>query len=343
MPRQFFTKGKTLRNGGQLCRQCAKHAVCAGCNQYLPSGDLDAQGCCRRCTENEQIDRFLQTPKDEVSHFGMLEARKAQTEADYAVLLVCQRLGLHERMVAQRILEFSRLPHMLTQKGMHHCELCDETFSEVAPLKKVRMAMPVTECVEADWAECPGERLHFFAGQSCKVLELRRTEGGIWFFRTQGRRRRPEQPERQRPEDLVLVSESCWGPLSATEEARRTSALVAHLRSERHRKLEDSVSSGRLRLVKHAAATLAKQLGERPTTSLSRFQEGLGITERFCSPVDVDRAAQLERVRDLDIPIKFMRLVLPGRQDQQLLWITREELLQVEEEYEKRGKRGARR
>ena len=58
---------------------------------------------------------------------------------------------------------------------------------------------------------------------------------------------------------------------------------------------------------------------------MSRFRAGLGLANRFCEPLHVESARKLERVRDLEIPVKFLREVLPGRQE--FLWITPEELL----------------
>merc|ERR1712060_812346 len=96
------------------------------------------------------------------------------------------------------------------------------------------------------------------------------------------------------PKGTLLAPASFWAPLSATLEGRKPPLLPKHLESSKHKEYEEAISLGRSLLVSRAAIELAGKLDERPTTSLSRFRAGLGITGRFCEPGDPERARRLE-------------------------------------------------
>merc|ERR1712023_388608 len=96
--------------------------------------------------------------------------------------------------------------------------------------------------------------------------------------------------------------------------------LKEHLKQSLHLSTEASVTDGSICLVSREAKKLAAGLQERATISLSRFRAGLGISGRFCALTDVKCAKQLYRVRDLDIPAKLLREVLPEDR-QQAMWV----------------------
>merc|ERR1711879_7503 len=67
---------------------------------------------------------------------------------------------------------------------------------------------------------------------------------------------------------------------------------------------------------------------------------GLDINARFCKITDIDRARRLERVRDLGIPFKYLRALFPNRKEQELVWITADEVFDAEEIYKDRSRKG---
>lgn len=346
-PRSAFPKAELAASSGARCRTCVQGMLCSGCNQLLPIGTFDeahahrraggGEMLCRTCQDNAQIDRLLQTPKDEVTHFGSHFVFQLQREAEHTLLLACHRYGLSERLLLQKILDFLRVPFIMSQNGMHYCELCDDTFPEVVQRERVHMAI---SSEAADWSGCPGARLKFSPKMSFKVAELRKVPSGEWFFRTQIPQRTAEQISEDLDHGEVLTHfQTRWAPMSATLESREPSALSQHHQSPRHRFLEESVSSGRSCLLNRAALGLARRLNERPSMTLSRLRDGLGLNTRFCCPEDVHRASMLERVRDLDIPLRTVRDALcKGGRERQLLWITRPELLVVEDLYQSQAK-----
>jgi len=293
---------------------------------------------CRSCSGNAQIDKLLQTPKDEVTHFGACGARRLQREAEHTLLFACHIHKIYERSVLQRILDFLRVPFITSYSGMHYCELCDEAFEDVFAKRHLRTS---ASSATVDWTGCPGQRFFFAAGESYAVEEFRKAGNGRWFFKTQVLQRRPDHVYGMPMHQTWF--EPRWAPLLATAEGRELPTVADHLQSERHRVLETSVSGGGKVLVNHAALRLSRCCNENPTTSLSRLRDGLGVTGRFCTPDDVQSAQSLERVRDVGIPMKTLRDVFPGRRDQQLLWLTRTELLLAEEDYRVRSKKGSRR
>mmetsp|Transcript_153781 Transcript_153781/g.294789 ORF Transcript_153781/g.294789 Transcript_153781/m.294789 type:complete len:394 (+) Transcript_153781:72-1253(+) len=361
-PRSAFPKTELAGRGGERCRLCAP-VQCRGCNQWLPPGKFDegqlgrrssgGEACCRTCQGNEQIDRLLQTPKDEVTHFGSHFVFQLQREAEHILLLACHRYGICERLLLQKILDFFRVPFIHSQNGMHYCELCDDTFQEVRARERVQMAIHSNA---ADWSGCPGARLAFITNQVFQVAELQRVPSGQWFFRAQVRQAREVRLGEDVPDIETLLEDghmraqfkkeqappthfqSRWAPWSATMESRGRSAIMEHHRSMLHKKLEERVASGRSCLLNHAALQLSKRLGERPSMSLSRLRDGLGLRTRFCSACDVEQASSLERVRDLDIPLRVVKEALGKGRDGQLLWITRSELFAVEDAYQSQMK-----
>lgn len=357
LPRSAYSKPELGRGGGGRCRNCAQRVQCDGCNVWLLPEKLQGSSRCRRCQENEQVDRLLQTPKDEVTHFGAFRAMRLQREAEHTMLLVCHKYGIWERMVQQRILDFLRVPYVTSHGGMHYCELCDKAFRDLAVEQghQVRMSMPDTQ---ADWAGCPGPQLVFTAGETLTVAELARSTNDRWFFkvlkpvtkvgqRTSNLRNDLDSSifsQRKRVnknnEPLAITCDAFWAPLDATAQGEQPSQLAEHLQSSTHKSYEAAVCSGQTMLVSRAAIELAGKLGERPTTAMSRFKVGLGHANRFCESSHVEMARKLERVRDLDIPVKFLREVLPHRQD--FLWITPDELQEAEDKYEKRKRKGSR-
>eukprot|EP00933_Yihiella_yeosuensis_P022383 TRINITY_DN1762_c0_g1_i3.p1 TRINITY_DN1762_c0_g1~~TRINITY_DN1762_c0_g1_i3.p1 ORF type:complete len:412 (-),score=90.41 TRINITY_DN1762_c0_g1_i3:712-1947(-) len=374
LPRSAFAKAELNRGGSGRCRDCGNRTQCKGCQQLLLPTQLDSKSICRKCRENTQVDRFLQTPKDEITHFGVEKALRLDKEAEHELLLSCHKCGLCERMVLQNILDFLRVPFVTTQNGMHFCELCDETFSElaVAQGQKVRM---LTQCVKIDWADCPGPRLTFHVSETYTISELVKTAKGRWFFRTLAKP--PKKPELKKEPtpghdssaDSTTVSESAaaspdkfsppdrtegstssavpkfesfWAPLDATEEGRQTSPLIDHLKSNTHSAHEAAVNAGEKILISRAALKLAREnpgSGEA-NTAFSRFRDGLSIAGRFCEPRQVELAKKLERIRDVGIPVQFLRDLFPSKQS--FLWISPEELWEAEEKYEKRAKKGQR-
>mmetsp|Transcript_87449 Transcript_87449/g.276291 ORF Transcript_87449/g.276291 Transcript_87449/m.276291 type:complete len:508 (+) Transcript_87449:68-1591(+) len=349
LPRSAFPKAE-LSGGSGRCRDCVIGFQCSGCQVYMPRASFEAGSRqCRTCRGNAQLDRLLGTPKDEVTHFGAMKALRLEREAEYALVLTCCRLGLHDEALLRRILGFLRVPFVTHQNGVHYCELCDTSFQEapVSAGQRLRMAMASSE---AKWVGCPGGRLRFQAGESHGVAAVRQVSSGVWFFRTQARLRGRAAEDGSggtsssrggtQPQFMPL-----WAPLSATEAAGLPSPLAAHLASEAHCSREEAVTSGKRLLVSRAALSLSKELGERPTTTHSRFVAGLSIAGRFCTPEDVEKARRLERVRDAEVPLKFLRDCAVGGQGRELLWISPEAMLAAVDAYEQKlrseGKRGA--
>ena len=197
LPRSVFQRSElSASSDTRRCRDCAGRFLCSGCHVILPLAQLGQTAfrrrVCLQCKENAQIDRLLLTPKDEVTHHGPWRALQLQRGAEYELMLVCNRHGVHEPSVLQNIVSFNRVPFVVSYGGMHHCELCDEAFSEVPTLHRVRMVeLPRL----TDWAGCPGDPL---AVQPCftfAVSEVRRSGNGNWFFRTLAR-----QPEKKTQE-----------------------------------------------------------------------------------------------------------------------------------------------
>lgn len=300
---------------------------------------LEGNARCRKCRENEQVDRFLRTPKDEVTHFGPFDVLCVQREAEHSMLLACHRHGLWERLVLQRILDFVRVPFVTSHSGMHYCELCDKTFSDLAVKQgqQVRMSIPDTQ---ADWSGCPGLRLTFNTGDTYTVAELLKIDTAArWFFKVL----KPIGKERVKHQGSGahdMRFGAFWAPLDASAQGEQPSQLLEHLQGTAHKTHEQAIGSGSILLVSHAAIKLASKLGEPPRTTMSRFRVGLGLTSRFCEASHVERAAKLERVRNLDIPVKFLRETLSWMQD--FLWIAPEELREVEDKYKKRKSRCSR-
>jgi len=346
--RRSLPKAAFSKDGGGRCRECTQGFVCAGCNSYLPrSAFEDSSGppiksfesACRTCRGNAQVDRLLGTPADEVTHFGALAARRLRSEAEYALLLVCHRHGIFHRSVPERILSFARVPYIVSGGGQNYCELCDFTFTEVFARSRVQMAP--TAVPASEWAGCPGERLHFRGGQWVEVAEFHKSpQSGRWFFMTQELQRRSDRGDgnpSQKP-----WYEPRWAPLIATLEGREPTSVAEHLESKKHCDLAALVACGSKIITEHAALDLAKALKERPSTTLSRFRDGLGIDGRFCNPSDTEAARLLQRVRDVDVPPKILREVLPERGGEALLWLRPEELLRAEEAYRQRSRKGSR-
>lgn len=335
----MFAAGRTT------CRDCARTVECRICSA-VPRGSRKATQICQRCSESLQVDKFLQTPKDEVTHFGALEALRLRRETTVTVLMVCCRSGLWEQPILQRIVEFARVPFVTSRNCMHYCELCDAAFDE-CPVKRGQQVQMADPNLAVRWEGCPGERLKYFAGDRFSAVDLFRALSGEWFFKVQVQDRRKLAPEsEQAPEvrDTAALDteeltkqrpcwKTCWAPLGATVEGRRPSPLMAHLQSKLHLELSTVVESGQACLISQAALNVAARLGERPETSLSRFREGLGLQGQLCSPADVDRALKLERVRDAQLPAKFLR----GGHS---LWLTREIMLELEEEHQQQKKGG---
>lgn len=374
LPRSAFSKAELSRGGSSRCRDCGLQKQCKGCNEWLLPALLDGRSRCGKCRENAQVDRLLGTPKDEVTQFGVELALHLDREAEYQLLLVCLRCGLYERMVLQIILDFLRVPFVTTHNGIHFCELCDETFPEVA-VKHGQLVQMATLNKEVDWTGCPGPRLPFHPNETYTVAELAKASNDRWFFRTRAK----SQESLVKPLELqsensaasphsfkpparatarTVVSDVCntcslenvsdvhtlsefqsfWAPLDATVEGRQASPSVVHLNSTIHKAHEAEVAEGRKVLVSRAAIKLATKLGEEATLTLSRFRTGLCLAGRFCEPHHAQLAEQLERVRDVGIPVKFLREVLPARQD--FLWITPDEFWEAQEKYEMRRKKG---
>ncbi|CAK0811939.1 unnamed protein product [Prorocentrum cordatum] len=283
LPRSAFSRAALAADGGS-CRDC-QHHFCGGCNQWLPPSRFDAealrhqrpararwgaappgQACaswCASCGENAQVDRLLNTPKDEVTHFGAWGAVQLQREADHAFLLVCCRRGICERVVLEKILAFARVPFVMTSGGVHYCELCDEAFDEVTAARQYHMRVP---SARAQWDGCPGPRLHFHVGQVCDTAALQRSDNGAWFFKTMARVRPPKPGGGEAAATVAAEGQSKfevrWAPLAATAEALGPSPVVEHLASQRHCSNHRRVSSGEVRLVGRAAMELARRLEE---------------------------------------------------------------------------------
>jgi len=255
-----------------------------------------------------------------------------QRGAEYELMLVCNRHGVHEPSVLQNIVSFNRVPFVVSYGGMHHCELCDEAFSEVPTLHRVRM---VERPRLTDWAGCPGDPL---AVQPCftfAVSEVRRSGNGNWFFRTLARQ--PEKKTQESSSKAFPCFKSYWAPLSQTFEGQEPSTLSKHLASESHMRFETKLAESSSALVSHAALTVSKKLHELPSTSLSRFRDGLGLSERFCTATEMQLALQLIRVRDLNVSTKLLREMLPEKK--QFSWLTLEEMEHLECQ-QQRGKKG---
>eukprot|EP00930_Biecheleria_cincta_P096655 TRINITY_DN88477_c0_g1_i1.p1 TRINITY_DN88477_c0_g1~~TRINITY_DN88477_c0_g1_i1.p1 ORF type:complete len:397 (-),score=45.87 TRINITY_DN88477_c0_g1_i1:114-1304(-) len=359
LPRSAFAKAELARGGSSRCRDCSNRSQCGGCRLWLLPAQLGAKSKCLKCQENAQVDRFLQTPKDEVTHFGVERALQLDRDAEHELLLACHKCGLSERMVLQNILDFLRVPYVTTKNALHFCDLCDETFRELAVVQgqTVHMAAPVK-----DWTGCPDPRLAFDLGEAYTIAELIKSSQDRWFFRTltMPRKRAISRSEPKRvvtttdnkfsPPDrhdgspvlgVLPTFESFWAPIDATEEGRLVSPLMKHLSGSGHKAHEAAVAAGDKLLVSRAAIKLAKNLGnEGSAVSLSRFRDGLGLAGRFCEPKDVELARKLERVRDIEIPVKFLRTIFPQRQ--QFLWISPDEFWEAESKYEQRQKQGTR-
>jgi len=343
LPRSAFPKSELSGAGGGRCRDCVVGVKCSGCQVYLGASRFDAGSrVCRTCSGNTQLDLVLQTPKDEVTHCGALRVQRLEREAEYALLLVCTRRGLHDQMLLRKVLSFLRVPYITSQNGLHYCELCDTSFSEspVAVGARLRMTMMSSA---ANWTHCPryAAKLRFTAGETHVVNEVRKVEDGTWFFKVQAKvRGRAAMDAGPNPSFMPL-----WAPVSATDAAGQPSPLAEHLACETHRRLEDCVGLGTVVLVSQAALKISKQLQERVSLSLSRFKTGLGLVDRFCTPADVEQATCLERVRDAEIPAKFLR-AYAGAQDRELVWMSRETLSAAMEAYEQKqldmGKRSRR-
>mmetsp|Transcript_69614 Transcript_69614/g.193738 ORF Transcript_69614/g.193738 Transcript_69614/m.193738 type:complete len:406 (-) Transcript_69614:64-1281(-) len=372
LPRSAFAKAELSRGGASRCRDCAQRVQCGGCSSWLLPAQIDAKATCRKCRENVQVDRLLKTPKDEVTHFGIERVLQLDRQAEHEILFACQRCGISERMVLQRILDFLRVPYVATHNGMHFCELCDTTFGEVVvnPGQRVRMA---TASNRINWAGCPGPRLVFSLGDKHTVAELRKASNDRWFLRALAAPLKPpgaiEHDATEQKHAMVAnhfvppveissdsacgIADSCvhamtlsrsfesfWAPLDATVEGQQPPPLMEHLASSSHKFHEAAIAACEKVLVSRAAISLARKLGEEPVMALSRFRAGLGLEGRFCEPRHFELAAKLERVRDANIPVKFLRDALPARKD--FLWITSAELWEAEEKYEQRRKRGIR-
>lgn len=361
LPRSAFAKADLNRGGSGRCRDCGQRACCKKCQVWLLPAQLDAKSTCQRCRENAQVDRLLQTPKDEVTHFGVESALRLDREAEHEMLMVCQKCGICERLVLQRILDFIRVPFVTTQNGMHFCELCDTTFGEVR-VKRGQVVHIAVAPDRIDWTGSPGSRLAVNVEDSHTVAELRKVSNDRWFFRTlatppntavreasSGSQTKPRHLAADVMADVLAdgypkpspgtAFESFWAPLDSTVEGRELSPIAEHLNGKVHKDYETVVAEGSQLLVSRAALKLAKRLGEDPSMSLGRFRAGLGIVGRFCAAPDVEHAERLQRVRDVNIPVKFLREVLPTRTD--FLWITSGELWEAEEKYEQRRKRGS--
>lgn len=344
LPRSAFPKSELSGGGSGRCRDCVAGLRCSGCQEQLPASNFDAGSrICRTCCGNTQVDRVLQTPKDEVTHFGSVCLQRLEREAEYTLLLVCTRMGLHDQMLLRNIFRFLRVPYITSQNGLHYCELCDTSFSETPIVVGSRLRMTMMSSA-AKWTHCPchTSKLRFTAGETHVVAEVKQVEDGTWFFKVQARGRgRAAIDAGPQPHFTPL-----WAPVSATNAAGRPPPLAEHLASETHRRLEDFLASGTALLVSHAALKISKQLQERVSLSLSRFKTGLGLVDQFCTPADVEQAERLERVRDAGIPAKFLR-AHAGGQDRDLVWMTPEALAAATEAYEQRqretGKRSGRR
>lgn len=344
LPRSAFSKAAlNAKSGTGPCRGCQDGIRCAGCQEWRAPSEFQEPHSsaprCGRCLNNAQIDKLLGTPKDEVTHFGAAAAMRLQREAEYALLLVCVRHELHERLVLKRIMEFLRVPYITSYGGNHYCELCDETFEDILAKRHVRMSCPMNS---ADWAGCPGQRLRYSPGEGFDVAEFRKVAGERWFFRTQVLQWMLDRGDGQ-PSQKPWV-EDRWAPLSAVaEEGKQPSRLPEHLRSQQHRCLEAALEAGEKCLVNRAALAMAKKRGEDPSVSLSRFRDGMRVSGRFCTPKDVEAASALERVRDLGAPPRVLRDVLGSNEaGRQVLWLSPEEAQRVEEQMHQ-GKRGSRR
>eukprot|EP00746_Dinoflagellata_sp_MGD_P004629 gnl/MRDRNA2_/MRDRNA2_108964_c0_seq1.p1 gnl/MRDRNA2_/MRDRNA2_108964_c0~~gnl/MRDRNA2_/MRDRNA2_108964_c0_seq1.p1 ORF type:complete len:398 (+),score=60.35 gnl/MRDRNA2_/MRDRNA2_108964_c0_seq1:94-1287(+) len=370
LPRSAFPKAELNRGGSRRCRNCGQQKQCRRCNEWFLASQLDERSHCRKCGENAQVDRFLQTPKDEVTQFGVEIALQIDRESEYQLLLAGYRCGLHERMVLQRILDFLRVPFVTTQNSMHFCELCDETFQELA-VKQGQLVQIATLNRKIDWLGCPEPHLKFNSNETYTVAELLKAPNDRWFFRTL------VKPVKSQNEEEAILSRGCfnppdrsavktvindvcnniaannssdlravpefqsfWAPLDLTVEGQQPSPSVVHLNSTTHKAHEAEVADGAKALVSRAAIRLAKKLDEEPSLTLSRFRSGLGLTKRFCEPKHLQLAEKLERVRDVGIPVKFLREILPHRQD--FLWITADEFWEAQEKYEMRRKKSSR-
>lgn len=352
LPRSAFTRIELGHNGAGRCRDCCARTRCQGCSEWLLPQyySCSSDTRCKRCRGNVEVDKLLQTPKDEVTHFGPLHVLRLAREAEYALLLALNRKGLYEEMLLRRIVAFLRVPFVTTQNGVHYCELCDHSVPEcpVTVGQKLKMAI---SSKAAPWAGCPfpSARLMFFPGESHTVVEACQGTDGSWFFKTQVKAR--GKPASEEPAGGPLPQfVALWAPVAATEIAGRPTPLAQHLATTAHKSLEESIVSGEKMLVHRAALTLSKKLGERPGISMSRFGVGLGISDRFCSQADVDKARRLERVRDAEVPLKFLREYfesLPksawkpnlGVQGE-LLWLPPEKVVEAQDAYEQHGRRG---
>lgn len=362
-PRSAFTRIELGSNGLGRCRDCCFSARCRGCQEWLSPEHFESTSSgiawdfCKRCKMNTAVDKLLQTPKDEVTHFGPMRVLRLAREAEYALLLSLNRKGLYEEMLLRRIVAFLRVPFVTTQNGVHYCELCDHSFPEAPAAAGQRLKMTIASN-SASWGGCPypSARLQFLPGESHTAVEVCQGTDGSWFFKTQVKAR-GKQASEEHAGGVLPQFVALWAPVSATELGLRPSPQAQHLATEAHRGLEVPVLSGERLLLHRAALRLAKQLHERPGISLSRFVAGLGISERFCCPADVASAGKLERVRDVDVPLKFLREYFDGRPKdawrppglasflggpgREILWLPPDQVMEAQDAYEQHGRRGA--
>lgn len=306
------------------------------------TGRRKATTVCQRCKDSKdsvQIDKMLQTPKDEVTRFGPLEALQLRLQVDLTFLLVCYRRGLWDRPILQRILEMSRPPFITSHNFMHYCEVCDVVFEECAlrPGQKLHASVPSRSAV---WDGCPGGRLKFIEGECFTAAEIRKTSNGAWFFKAEVRHY-PRRGEEGVVEDqFAPMFKFLWAPVFAFAEGRQADLLAAHLRIPQHAARAEAVTIGQAHLLSRAASLLARDLGESTATSLSRFRTGLGLQLHLCSSADVERARRLESLKNAQLPLKMVQEVFP--EAKQLVWITPEQLMDLEEENQQRRRQKGR-
>jgi len=210
-----------------------------------------------------------------------------------------------------------------------------------------------TQNESIDWTGCPNPHLIFCLNEKYTVAQLSKMPNDRWYFRTLSRLPDDHVPSQHSSTSPARVAgravsnssssntfESFWAPLSATVEGQLPSPSITHLSGNVHKSHEEAVAAGCKLPVSRAAIKLAKKLGEEPSLTLSRFQVGLGLVGRFCEPCHVEAAEKLERVRDVGIPVKFLREVLPVRES--FLWITTSEFWEAQERYEQRRKKSSR-
>lgn len=139
-----------------------------------------------------------------------------------------------------------------------------------------------------------------------------------------------EVEERSDAEPEPVVAHARWAPLDATNEARLPSTLTLHRRCKSHQAAE---RSGFLPLGR-ASLDLSAKLKEDPSTTLSRFREGLKLEDGLCRNSDVEGAAALQRPHNSKIPVKFLKSVLS---QPHLPWVTPDQLSLAEKQFQQRG------